>query len=74
MRPSTSVTARVSGKGDDEVDQRDDGQHFDGRAVLLDMFWPTNIRSAMPTAETSALSLNRLTQFDRSVGIARSTA
>ncbi|MNW03312.1 hypothetical protein D3C71_1992310 [compost metagenome] len=45
-----------------------------GRAVLLEMFWPTNIRSATPTEEISALSLNKLTMFDSSGGTARSRA
>ncbi|MNC14457.1 hypothetical protein D3C75_622350 [compost metagenome] len=45
-----------------------------GRAVLLEMFWPTNIRSATPTEEISALSLNRLTTFDSSGGTERSSA
>lgn len=45
-----------------------------GRAVLLEMFWPMNIRSAMPTEEISALSLNRRTTFDSSGGVARNKA
>src|SRR3569833_823411 len=45
-----------------------------GLAVLFETFCPTNIRSAMPTADTRALSLNRLMQFERSVDIARSRA
>src|SRR6516164_8516773 len=45
-----------------------------GFAVLFEMFWPTNMRSATPTEEISALSLNRLRTFESSGGIARNSA
>jgi hypothetical protein len=41
-----------------------------GLAVVFDTFWPTYIKSLMPTVETRALSLNKLTELDSNVGIA----
>src|SRR5262245_32225252 len=45
-----------------------------GRAVIFDIFRAVYINSTTPTADTSALSLKRLTMLDIKLGIALMTA
>lgn len=74
VRFSKTPTNRVTGNATKKYIAAATVNISTGRPVCIDMLWLTNIRSDIPTADTSALSLKRLVQFDRSVGAERSNA